>query len=176
MMMRQPVSAPTDTRIATAALQCHIEGVFVDSLLDEFHRAARPGIEQRGVSVALELIAWEPLAAAADRVVLLRALADLAAYLADSVGRGTVDLRAYPSHGNVCVTFDMVINPSDAATRAPCPEGDPRLAGASARIVRMGGEIAVRRRAGRIVAFSFWLPQWVLPAGGPRAVATRRDA
>jgi hypothetical protein len=139
----------------------YIDGVPVESLFEEIYDSARELAESRGVKLRFEVVAWDPLYVAADRRALRDILLDLTTRAIQTAYEGSVRLRAFPSHDDVCVTFQIVGDETGSQNVTELNDWNDSVVSSRAHIARMGGELMTLRRAQEGACIWFWLPQWV---------------
>ncbi len=134
-----------------------IEGVPVDTLLDDIHTATCNQAAEKGVRVHVEVIAWEELVAAADARRLKLVLTNLVDDAIASAPGGTVLIQAYPCPDDVHLTIE-VRDTRDYGVRPCNPECLDML---STTVRTMAGELTTAPcpEGGRSVYCN--LPQWI---------------
>jgi hypothetical protein len=145
-------AAATDTETPL-----HIEGVPVDVLFEEAYRLARKQSAAKDLRIRFEVIAWEPLVAAADSRMLWESLRAITYFILSVAKGGEIVLRVFPSHNDTCITFEATA--SEAIGDGEWDESE--LATAKARVARMGGELHLFRHSDGSVQVRFWIPQWI---------------
>jgi hypothetical protein len=143
------------------ARRIYIDGVAVDSLLESVFRSRKSAAEAKGILVSFELIAWDTVTAAADRDLLKEVLQSALTIAIDETMAGSVIMRAYPSHEDVCVTFEIADTRPDPVSPSDLQRWDEQLEPIKRVVERMAGEwnLFRRREGGLSVCIS--LPQWV---------------
>ena len=160
--MGENLSIYMQTCLPTTPSKVYIEGIHVDALIDDIHARVQARSNEKGVRIRYEVIAWNPITVAADKIALLELIDDLIGQAIDLSPQGTnVTLRAFPSHDDACTTFEITDCRACSRDAGEKHELDKQVIGARALIERMGGELAVLPRSKGGMRVLFWLPQWI---------------
>jgi hypothetical protein len=138
-----------------------IDGCAVEQVLDEVYRSCWNDVACRGLDLRPQVIAWDPLWVAADRSALSRILSTAVKHVVSNTEDGAVHVRAFPSHDEVCVVFEV-------QNERPARRHSDRLAAFTAMMERarlqvesMGGDVAEFATEDGGSRVCFRLPQWV---------------
>lgn len=147
----------SNTITADAQTPLYIEGVPINVLFEEAYRLARKQGAAKDLRIRFEVIAWEPLIAAADSRMLWESLRAITNFIVTVATGGEIVLRVFPSHNDTCITFEAT------AAEAMVDEGidESALTIAKTRVARMGGELHFFRSSDGGVQVRFWIPQWI---------------
>lgn len=96
----------------------YMEGVPIDHLFDLISTNISDKARLNNKNIHFELIAWEPIIAAADRGLLLRTLLDILDYALVHSKNESIFIKAYPSNDGVFVTLSCRFEKADNAHRA----------------------------------------------------------
>jgi hypothetical protein len=144
-------------------LRCayRIDGCDVDELLQDVYRTCWDTAALRGLDLRPELIAWQPIHAAADAGALRGLLSTAVHHVACNTEEGAIHLRAFPSYDDVYVVFE-VQNEKPARRRSDRLEAFTRMMHrARLEVESMGGELAEFATEDGGSRVCFRLPQWV---------------
>ena len=138
-----------------------IDGCNVDELLEDVYQTCWSKAAVRGLDLRPELIAWQPIHAAADAGALRGLLSTAVHHVACNTEEGAIHLRAFPSHDDVYVVFE-VQNEKPARRRSDRLDDFTRMmARARLEVESMGGELAEFATEDGGSRVCFRLPQWV---------------
>jgi hypothetical protein len=138
-----------------------IDGCSVDELLEDVYKTCWDKAAVRGLDLRPELIAWEPIQAAADANALRGLLSTAVHHVASNTEEGAIHLRAFPSHDDVYVVFE-VQNEKPARRRSDRLDAFTRMMErARLEVESMGGELSEFATEDGGSRICFRLPQWV---------------
>ncbi len=83
----------------------YMEGVPIDHIFDLLSSTISEKARLNNKKIHFELIAWEPIVAAADRMLLLHALQEILEYAIIHSKSDKIFFKAYPSNDGVFVTL-----------------------------------------------------------------------
>lgn len=139
----------------------YIEGVSVEELLTDLFEQRKEEILCSFGNFSVELIAWEPLIVAADRHCLFGILDDLLSKMIALGEGGDICLRAYPSHDELCVSFEVACETDGLVEVDVLENWESYLDRMSYRIRCMGGDFMLVCPPRGGVKICFWLTQWI---------------
>lgn len=148
--------------MATATRVCpapYIDGICVHQLFDDVASAARSASPDLCRRLRFEVIEWEPLTAAADRRWLVEAVLNLLRAVAERSADAQISVRAFPSHDDCCVTFQIACPTNSVAVTSGTDDG--AVSRCRSLIETMAGKMTVCACTEDEMLASFWLPQWV---------------
>jgi len=96
-----------------------MEGVFIDHIFDLLSSTISEKAALNNKNIHFELIAWEPLVAAADCRLLLRTLQEILDYAVIHSKSDKIFFKAYPSHDGVFVTISCHFEKSNDFRNVP---------------------------------------------------------
>ncbi len=139
----------------------YIEGVSVEEMLTDLFEQRKEEILCSFGNFSVEVIAWDPLIVAADRHCLFGILDDLLSKMIAVSEGGEIYLRAYPSHDDLCVSFEVACETDGLIEVDVLESWEQYLDRISHRIRCMGGEFMLVCPPRGGVKVCFWLTQWV---------------
>jgi hypothetical protein len=83
----------------------YMEGVSIDHIFDLLSSTISDKARLNNKNIHFELIAWEPICAAADRRLLLRTIQEILEYAISHSKSDKIFFKAYPSNDGVFVTL-----------------------------------------------------------------------
>lgn len=173
--MGENLSIYMQTCLPPTPHKVYIEGIHVDALIDDIHVRVQARSKEKGVRIRYEVIAWNPITVAADKLALLELIDELIGQAIDLSPEGTnVTLRAFPSHDDICTTFEITDCRTCVRDDDDQHELERQVIDARAKVERMGGELAVLPRSQGGMRVLFWLPQWITSELGCESI--RRHA
>ena len=149
-----------DARITLRA-NFNIDGCDVHQLLEDVYRACWDHTALRGLNLKPQMIAWDALAVAADREALVELLDTAIKHVAANTDSGAVHLRAFPTHDEVYVVFEVKNELPARRLTDRVEEFTAMMARARMRVKTMGGEMAEYSTEDGGSRVCFKLPQWV---------------
>lgn len=135
----------------------YIDGISVEVLFDHLYH----NYQDIRYTTRYEIITWEPLYVAADREALSNSLSVIADFIREQSQGGTITVRAYPSHDDVCVTFEMTSDTTGYNSSAHHSWKPDRIDHTITTIMNMGGELGNLVKLPNGYRICFWLPQWI---------------
>src|SRR5262249_42798873 len=138
-----------------------IEGIAVDSFFESIYAEFRDLSARAGTRLQFEIIEWESLVVAADKIALRDLYRMALAGIINSAGGGSVILRAFSYLDDACVMFEILVDPHTPHTATAETPWVSNLDGLRQVVQRMGGEINILACPTAGVGFHFWLPQWI---------------
>jgi len=149
-----------DARITLRA-NFSIEGCAVDQLLEDVYRACWDHTALRGLDLKPQMIAWDALAVAADREALCELLETAIKHVAANTDSGALHLRAFPTHDEVYVVFEVKNELPARRLTDRVDEFTAMMVRARFRVESMGGEMAEYSTEDGGSRVCFKLPHWV---------------
>jgi hypothetical protein len=145
----------------TVSPKLYIEGVSVEELLTVLFEQRKEEMLRSFGNFSIEVIAWEPLLVAADRHCLFGILDDLLSRMIAVADGGEIYLRAYPSHDEQCVSFEVACEMDSLIAVDVLEDWERYLDRIRYRIRCMGGEFMLVCPPRGGVKICFWLAQWI---------------
>jgi hypothetical protein len=160
----------------TVSPKLYIEGVSVEDFLSDLFEQWNEEILSSSHHFTVEVIAWEPLQVAADRHCLFGILDDILSKMTAVMEGGDICLRAYPSHDEQCISFEVVYESRVFVDVDMLETWESYLDRISYRIRCMGGESMLVCPPQGGLKVCFWLSQWIQNAAGSQTVAFDKAA
>ena len=138
-----------------------IDSCAVDQLLEEVFRECWDHLALRGLDLRPEVIAWDPLNAAADCRALASLLVTAITHVASNTEEGIVHARAFPSLDDLYVVFEIQNECPARRTTDRVAAFTNMMERARLQIESMGGVLAEYSTEDGGSRVCFKLPQWV---------------
>ncbi len=149
-----------ESRRMTRAGFC-IDGCSVDQLLEDVYRACWDQMALRDLDLRPQIIAWDPLCVAADSPALLDLFVEVVKHVGYNTEEGVVHIRAFPSHDDVFVIFEIQNERPARRTTDRVEAFNSLMERARISVESMGGEVAEYSSEDGGSRVCFKLPQWV---------------